>query len=84
DLFQKNIEYNYKFYHSYISLAKAYISFGKGDEAIKYLKACLRINPYYEPAYKMYGQLLIESGEVELGNKMLEFSIEGNSKYGRK
>lgn len=84
DLFHKNIAYNYKFYHSYISLAKAYISIGKDDEAIKYLKACLRINPYYEPAYKEYGQLLIEKGEVELGNKMLKFSIEGNSKYGRK
>ena len=84
DLFQKNIAYNYKFYHSYISLANAYILTGETDEAIKYLKACLRINPYYEPAYKMYGQLLIEQGEVELGNKMLEFTIEGNSKYGRK
>ena len=84
DLFQKNIDYNYKFYHSYISLAKAYISLGKADEAIKYLKACLRVNPFYEPAYHMYGQLLIEQGNVELGKKMLEFSIEGNSKYGRK
>lgn len=84
DLFQKNIAYNYKFYHSYISLANAYILLGERDEAIKYLKACLRINPYYEPAYQIYGQVLIEQGNVELGKKMLEFSIEGNSKYGRK
>lgn len=83
-LFQKNIGHNHKFYHSYISLANVYILQGETDEAIKYLKACLRINPFYEPAYKIYGQLLIERGEVELGTKMINFAIEGNSKYGRK
>jgi tetratricopeptide (TPR) repeat protein len=83
-LFQKNIGHNHKFYHSYVSLANAYILQGETDEAIKYLKACLRINPFYEPAYKIYGQLLIDRGEVELGTKMLNFAIEGNSKYGRK
>ncbi len=84
ELFRKNIDYNYKFYHSYVEMAKAYVILGKIDEAVKYLKAGLRINPYYEPAYKIYGQILIERGDVELGEKMLEFSIEGNSKYGRK
>jgi hypothetical protein len=32
----------------------------------------------------IYGQLLIDRGEVDLGTKMLNFTIEGNSKYGRK
>ena len=57
---------------------------GKKDEAIKQLKTCLRINPFYEPAYKLYGKLLIEQGNEELGRKMLEYSNEGNGKYGGK
>lgn len=84
ELFKNNIEYNHKFYHAYISLARVYISNGNMDEAIKYLKACLRINPFYKPAYKVYGQLLIDRGEIDLGTKMLNYTIEGNSKYGRK
>lgn len=83
-LFKLNIEHNHKFYHAYISLANAYISKGNDDEAIHYLKACLRINPFYKPAYTIYGKLLIDRGEVDLGTKMLNFTIEGNSKYGRK
>ncbi len=83
-LFKLNIEHNHKFYHTYISLAKAYISKGNDDEAIHYLKACLRINPFYKPAYNLYGQLLIDRGEVNLGTKMLNYTIKGTSKYGRK
>lgn len=82
--FKTNIDYNSKFFHSYINLAKALISIDKEDEAVKLLKACLRINPFYEPAYKLYGKLLIERGEEELGRKMLEYSNEGNGKYGGK
>ena len=83
-IFKRNIAYNSKFYHSYISLANAYISLENRDEATRQLKSCLRINPFYEPAYKLYGRLLIEDGQTELGSKMLEYSIDGNSKYGRK
>ena len=83
-LFRENVNYNYKFFHSYISLAKAYVSQEKQDEAIRQLKACLHINPFYMPAYKLYGELLIEQGDVELGRKMIEYSIEGNGKYGGK
>lgn len=79
-----NIAHNHKFYHAYISLASAYISKGNDDDAIHYLKACLRINPFYKPAYNIYGQLLIDRGEVDLGTKMLNYTIKGNSKYGRK
>lgn len=83
-LFQTIIQHNPKFYHAYISLAKAFISTGHNDEAIQHLKACLRINPFYKPAYKIYGQLLIDRGEVDLGRKMLNYTIDGNSKYGSK
>lgn len=83
-LFKLNIEHNHKFYHAYISLASAYISKRNDDDAIHYLKACLRINPFYKPAYNLYGQLLIDRGEVDLGTKMLNYTIEGTSKYGRK
>lgn len=83
-LFKENIDYNYKFFHSYLNLAKAYVSQEKQDEAIQQLKACLRINPFYMPAYKLYGELLIEQGDVELGKKMIDYSIDGNGKYGRK
>ena len=83
-LFEENISYNYKFFHSYINLAKAKISLGLNDEAIAHLKSCLRINPFYEPAYKLYGNMLIEKGDIELGKKMLEFTVEGESKYGIK
>lgn len=83
-LFKTNIENNYKFFHSYVNLAEAFIENGQPDEAVSYLKACLRVNPFYEPAYKVYGRLLIDQGEVELGEKMLQFSIEGTSKYGNR
>ena len=82
-LFTSNISYNYKFFHSYVNLAKAQHADGNINEAIENLKACLRINPFYEPAYKLYGRLLIEKGDVELGEKMLQFSIKGPSKYGK-
>lgn len=84
ELFKGNIEYNYKFYHSYINLARAHIKLGEKEQAIKTLKKCLRINPYYQPAYQVYGKLLIEKGEIELGSKMLEFQVEDYSKYKRK
>ncbi len=83
ETYQQIISNNYKFYHAYISLAKIYISTKNTDMAITTLKDCLHINPFYEPAYKIYGNILIDKGEKELGNKMLEFSIKGNSKYGR-
>ena len=82
--FKQNIDHNYKFFHSYINLAKAYNSNGNHEEAIRQLKTCLRINPFYEPAYKMYGRLLIEHGDIELGQKMLDYSIHGSGKYGGK
>ncbi|MCG8306007.1 MAG: tetratricopeptide repeat protein [Cytophagales bacterium] len=82
--FEKNIDHNYKFLHSYINLAKAMISMDRKEDAISQLKTCLRINPFYTPAYKLYGKILIERGDVELGEKMLRFSIDGEGKYGGK
>lgn len=83
NIFQQNIQYNYKFYHSYINLAKIQILQGNEHKAIESLKTCLRINPFYIPAYRLYGKLLIDRGEIELGNKMLQYSIRGESKYAR-
>ena len=82
--FKANIKYNYKFFHSYVNLAEAFIETGNTTDAIKYLKKCLHVNPFYEPAYKVYGRLLIDQGEVELGEKMLQYSIKGTSKYGNR
>ncbi len=82
--FEKNIEYNYKFFHSYINLAKAKVQTGEREKAKKILKECLRINPFYEPAYKLYGKLLIEEGKMEEGQRMLDFRVNGDSKYGIK
>jgi tetratricopeptide (TPR) repeat protein len=82
-LFSRNIGYNYKFFHSYVNLANAYLALNQQDKAIAQLQACLRINPFYGPAYKVYGKILIEKGDVELGNKMLKFTVKGNSKYGK-
>ena len=84
ELFEKNLKNNYKFFHSYVSLAKARRLNGQDDQAVEILKGCLRINPFYEPAYQLYGSILIDRGETELGRKMLEYRITGNSKYGRK
>ncbi len=81
-LFMENLNINHKFFHSYVNLAKAYLAMDQEENAIEQLITCLRINPFYEPAYKVYGALLIEKGEIELGRKMLDFKIEGNSKYG--
>ena len=83
EIFEQNIQYNYKFYHSYINLAKTQILLGNEEKAIENLKTCLSINPFYVPAYRIYGKLLIDRGEIELGNKMLQYSISGVSKYGR-
>ena len=82
--FKANIKYNYKFFHSYVNLAESFIETGNTTEAMKYLKICLHVNPFYEPAYKVYGRLLIDQGEVELGEKMLQYSIKGTSKYGNR
>jgi tetratricopeptide (TPR) repeat protein len=81
-LFMENLNINHKFFHSYVNLAKAYLAMNQEEKAIEQLISCLQINPFYEPAYKVYGTLLIEKGEIELGEKMLDFRIEGNSKYG--
>jgi tetratricopeptide (TPR) repeat protein len=81
-LFQKNIGNNHKFFHSYVNLAKAYLLIGAEEKAVDTLMDCLRINPFYEPAYEVYGHLLIDRGEIELGEKMLNFQVEGSSKYG--
>lgn len=81
-MFDKVIGLNYKYYHAYINLAKAYLAAGERDAAVATVVACLQINPFYAPARQLYGRLLIERGEVELGKKMLDFSNKGTSKYG--
>ena len=83
-LFLENIKANRRFYHSYINLAKVLRSQGKMEEAVGHLKACLRLNPFYRPAYSLYGKILIEQGNIELGSKMLEYSESGNGRYGDK
>jgi len=83
ELFEKNLANNYKFFRSYVNLARSFRLVGEEDAAVATLKKCLRINPFYEPAYQLYGQILIDQGELELGKKMLEYRITGNSKYGR-
>jgi len=82
EIFKQNIEHNYKFFHSYINLAKTYLEMGQEGQAIQSLKKCLRLNPFYRPAYQVYGNILIERGEEDLGKKMLNYTIEGDSKYG--
>jgi predicted negative regulator of RcsB-dependent stress response len=83
-LFKDNIRANSRFYHSYVNLAKVLRSQSKNEEAISHLKTCLRMNPFYRPAYQLYGQMLIEQGNAELGNKMLEYSKSGKGRYGSK
>jgi tetratricopeptide (TPR) repeat protein len=83
ELFEKNLANNYKFFRSYVNLARSFRLNGEEDAAVATLKKCLRINPFYEPAYQLFGQILIDRGEFELGKKMLEYKITGNSKYGR-
>ena len=63
-------------------VADIHFHYKRGIEAADAGAACLRINPFYEPAYKVYGQLLIDQGEIELGEKMLQYSISGPGKYG--
>lgn len=81
-LFRQNLDYNHKFFHSYVNLARTYLKSGRVKEAEEQLLLCLRINPFYEQAYWEYGKILIDKGEKELGMKMLNYRIEGNSKYG--
>lgn len=82
--FRENIRYNHKFFHSYTNLAHTYLAKNDEEKAINQLKTCLRINPFYEPAYHLYGKILVDRGEVELGRRMIEYSNEGDSKYGEK
>jgi tetratricopeptide (TPR) repeat protein len=82
EIFEGILDYNYKFYHAYVNLAEICIKKGELEKAKEYLSTCLRINPFYEPAYRVYGRLLIDSGEKELGEKMLRFKVNGSGKYG--
>ncbi len=82
ELFRENLDYNHKFFHSYVNLARTYLAMGQVDQAEAQLLTCLRINPFYERAYWEYGKILISRGDVELGRKMLNFRVAGNSKYG--
>ncbi len=84
DLFRKNISHNHRFHHSYLNLATLKLYQGDTTQSIGILKDCLRLNPFYEPAYHLYGKILVAQGEESLGGKMLEFSIEGPGKYGKK
>jgi tetratricopeptide (TPR) repeat protein len=83
DLFRKNISDNHRFHHSYLNLATLKLHLGDTTESIGILKDCLRLNPFYAPAYHLYGKVLVAQGEESLGRKMLEYSIEGPGKYGK-
>ncbi|MDZ7607885.1 MAG: tetratricopeptide repeat protein [Cyclobacteriaceae bacterium] len=83
-LFQKNIDNNHRFHHSYLNLANLKLHEGDTTQSTRILKECLRLNPFYAPAYHLYGKILVAQGEESLGRKMLEYSIEGPGKYGKK
>jgi len=80
-LFEENIRSNNRFFHSYINLATVLRSQGKDKEAISYLILCLKINPFYKPAYKLYGEILIDQGRRELGERMLQYALEVDGRY---
>jgi len=82
-LFRANISKNHRFYHSYLNLASLKLHQGDTTQSIAVLKDCLRLNPFYTPAYHLYGKILVAQGDETLGRKMLEFSIDGPGKYGK-
>jgi len=82
-LFRINIGNNFRFHHSYLNLANLTLHQGDTIQSIGILKDCLRLNPFYEPAYHLYGKILVAQGDEVLGRKMIEYSIEGPGKYGK-
>jgi tetratricopeptide (TPR) repeat protein len=62
-LWEENIDINYKFYHSYVNLSKAYMDMGMHNEALSELIECLHINPFYKPALVATGNWYLQHGE---------------------
>lgn len=71
-IWKKNLNYNYKFYHSYINLSKAYMKKGMDDEARSVLFACLRINPFYKPVLKAIGNWYKQHEKIDVARKYLD------------
>ncbi len=71
-LWKNNIDSNYKFYHSYINLSRAYMKMGMDDKALSILFSCLRINPFYKPALMATGKWYTEHGEEDMAEKYFE------------
>ena len=70
-LWEKNIDVNYKFYHSYINLSRVYMKMRLDDKALSILFNCLRINPFYKPALMAIGNWYMQHGEEVLAKKYL-------------
>jgi len=71
ELFEQNLENNYKYFPSYIGLANAYFETKDDKLAILKLKKCLSINPYYKPALLLLGNHYKSRGKTELAEKYL-------------
>ena len=75
-IFNENLEYNYKFFHSYINLADAYQAMGNEKDALSALKRCIRLNPFYREAYVQAAQIYQRQGNYDLAGKLFERATE--------
>ncbi len=71
-LWERNIHNNFKFFHSYINLSKAFTEQGMDDKALSVLFDCLRINPFYKPVLKAIGNWYKKHGKEEIARKYFE------------
>ncbi len=74
DLFKKNINNNYKYFPSYLSLANIYFEIDRNELAVKTLKKCISINPVYKPAFLRLGNFYKKNGEYTLAEKYFNFA----------
>ena len=72
EVFRENIEYNYKFFRSYISLSNAYQALGNDEDALTVLKRCIWLNPFYREAYEHAAIIYQRQGKDELADKLFE------------
>jgi hypothetical protein len=72
ELFNENLGYNYKFFHSYINLSNAYQEIGNEKEALIALKRCIWLNPFYKEAYEQTAKIYHKQGKYDLADKFFE------------
>lgn len=84
DDFQQAVAKAPGYYEAYSEIAMAYLTLGKGDEAIQSFRKSIEVSgDTYGDAEVGLGTLLVEKGEVDAGEKAIRRGVELNPKSWR-